>query len=93
MIDALTNGPPNGAAWDGFTAKHFGAGVFLSLFGVSFPATAAISLAWEIVEDAAKTETPGIFPHPSHDSKQNALWDAAAMMGGWWAAHWIKGSI
>lgn len=38
---------------------------------------------WELVEDDLKDRWPKLFPHASHDSKENAVGDIASMLIGY----------
>jgi hypothetical protein len=73
----------NNAMLDRFTLAHLAAGWIASRwFSLSLPLIAIGAIAFELVEDAAKDAWPHIFPHPSHDTKRNALADAGAVMLG-----------
>jgi hypothetical protein len=72
----------NKAAVDRFTAGHFLTGWLLGRMGFSRTTTAAIAIGWEIAEGPLKAAAPGLFPHPSQDSLQNAALDATAAMVG-----------
>lgn len=74
----------NGAAFDRFTAVHFATGLFSGgVLKAPLPVALVVAFGWEVVEDSLKDSIPEAFPHASHDSKYNALWDAAAYMTGW----------
>lgn len=71
----------NNSAIDRFTAVHFATGLAL---GTVLPLHIIffVALAFELGEDTLKDRFPWVFPHPSHDTKRNALVDAGAMVLG-----------
>lgn len=90
MPRAAQSGEINGDAFDRFTFVHAGAGAAARLAGVPPWAAAVAAVLWEIFEDPLKDALPALFPHASADSKENAIWDVAAFMGGYMAAGAIK---
>lgn len=77
----MAKGGINNVAVDRFTAVHFAVGMTM---GTILPvgAVALVAVAFELIEDRLKDRWPQIFPHPSHDTKRNALVDAGAMVLG-----------
>jgi hypothetical protein len=78
-------GEINGDAIDRFTLAHFGVGVALGLLGAPTWVAAGWAVGWEIVEDRLKDALPRLFPNATHDTKENALTDAAAVLLGFGA--------
>lgn len=75
-------GEINYHAFDRFTAVHFMSGVGLGLTPLPMWSIALMAVGWEIVENPLKDNIPKAFPHPTHDSKINAVVDVAAVMTG-----------
>lgn len=73
----------NGAVVDRFTLGHFAGGILLGLARFDFPATAAIAVGFEMLEEHLKRVVPGIFPNPTYDTPQNRVADVVAMLLGW----------
>ena len=76
-------GSINGDAIDRFTLIHFGVGWLLGRLGVDWRSAIAGAVAFEAIEDGLKGTFPGAFPHPSFDTKINALTDIGAFLGGY----------
>lgn len=68
----------NEAAFDRFTLLHMLTGFVCGYFGQNPVLYMTTAVGWEMVEDALKDARPDLFPHPSHDSKANALGDVWA---------------
>ena len=75
---------------DVFTLGHLATGGALALMGVGPVGAAAFAIGWELLERPLKDALPEIFPHASQDVAVNALWDAAAVMGGWWITRRVR---
>lgn len=72
--------------FDRFTLGHAAVGVLLGLAGASKGQALAAAVAWELAENPLKDAFPGAFPHPSHDTRRNAVGDVIGVMAGWWLA-------
>jgi len=73
----------NLAAFDRFTLAHFVVGLAAAQL-LTFPQIAAAAILFEIHEDPLKIKWPWLFPHPTLDTKVNALVDVGAfILGGW----------
>lgn len=75
----------NGAPVDRFTIGHAAVGVIMGLKGMPFWAAATVAIGWELIENPLKDRFPDMFPVPTHDTFENAAFDAMAMMAGWGA--------
>jgi len=76
----------NQSALDRYTAGHAAVGVVYGALGLSLLSTAALAVAWEVLENPLKDNFPLVFPQASHDSLANAGADVVAVLVGW-AAH------
>ncbi len=74
----------NGNPIDRFTLAHAAVGGVYGWFGLPWSAVVALAIGWELLERPIKDAVPELFPHPSQDTAENALLDAAAVIGGWW---------
>ncbi len=83
MIEGAPLGTINGDAIDRFTLVHLAAGYAVGRIGIDWRSAIAGAVAFEAIEDALKTNFPGFFPHPSHDTKINALADVGAFLAGY----------
>lgn len=72
----------NQVALDRFTSAHGGVGITLASFNVPWWAMLGITLGWELVENYLKDQKPHLFPYSSHDSAENSVADAAAVIVG-----------
>ena len=70
----------NGAYVDRFTLAHFVGGGIAAYAKVTPIQAVVFAVGWEIAEDFFKQRYPSLFPHPSIDSKQNALVDVGAFL-------------
>lgn len=83
MSDRIARpGEINGDAFDRFTLAHLGAGVAMGALRVPMWLVVVLALGWELAERPLKRKFPGAFPHSSQDTAQNAIVDAAAVIGG-----------
>ncbi|HTF89585.1 MAG TPA: hypothetical protein VK843_14320 [Planctomycetota bacterium] len=69
---------------DRFTLVHASIGVAYALLGLGFALTAALAVAWEVVENPMKAYLPRIFPHATKDTLRNAVGDTLAVITGWY---------
>lgn len=72
----------NQAALDRFTSAHAGVGISIAVLGFPWWAALAMTVGWELVENYLKDRKPDLFPYSSHDSAENSVADAAAVMVG-----------
>ena len=70
----------NGAYVDRFTLAHALAGVVAAYWKVTPIQAVVLAVGWEIGEDWLKDRYPSLFPHPSVDTKENALVDVGAFL-------------
>ena len=70
----------NGAYVDRFTVAHALAGVIAAYLKVTPIQAVVFAVGWEIGEDLLKQRYPSLFPHPSVDTKENALVDVGAFL-------------
>lgn len=68
---------------DRYTVGHAAVGAVYSAMGLSLLSTAALAVAWEVLENPLKDNLPLIFPQASHDSLANATADVVAALVGW----------
>jgi hypothetical protein len=80
----------NGDTFDRFSALHFGVGVVAGLARVHPALFVAAGVGWELAEDRLKEEVPEAFPHPSPDSKRNALGDVLSGGLGYFVGRWLR---
>jgi hypothetical protein len=80
--DVAKPGEINGDAFDRFTLAHLGAGAVLGLLGAPWWMVVVGALGWELLERPLKRRAPGMFPHSSQDTAQNAIVDAGAVLAG-----------
>lgn len=76
-------GAINQDAADRFTFAHGAAGWAMQRFGFGMPATAAMAVGWELIENPLKDALPSVFPNASHDTPKNAATDVGAALAGW----------
>jgi hypothetical protein len=75
---------------DRFTAAHAAFGVLAGLGRLSFGATLAAGLFFDLViERQFKDKWPELWPNPTQDTWQNITGDTIAMMIGWKFAKWL----
>lgn len=72
----------NQAALDRFTSAHAGVGVSIAVLGFPWWAALGLTIGWELIENVLKDKKPHLFPYSSHDSTENSVADAAAVMVG-----------
>jgi hypothetical protein len=84
-VAAINQGPI-----DVFTLGHLATGGALAIWGVKAPGAAAFAIGFELLERPLKDALPKFFPYASQDTAVNALWDAAAVMIGWWVVREIR---
>lgn len=72
----------NQAAIDRFTSAHGGVGVTLAVLNFPWWAALGVTIGWEVVENYLKDRKPHLFPYSSHDSLENSVVDAAAVIVG-----------
>jgi hypothetical protein len=89
-------GEINYHAFDRFTLGHVLVGVGLAAVGTPFWGAAVFGVGWEIVERPMRVRGYLQMLSPEsylgQDTAENALWDAMAVMAGWWlAATWKAG--
>lgn len=70
----------NGGYIDRFTIAHAIGGVIAANLKVTPIQAIILAVGWEIAEDVFKQRSPSLFPHPSLDSKQNALIDVGTFL-------------
>lgn len=80
----------NANAIDRFTFVHAAVGGVCGASGLPFPLVAFGAVGWELVERPLKDRFPNMFPHSTQDTTVNALFDALAVMGGWWLGHYLR---
>jgi len=79
-------GGPGEVNWDPldrWTFGHFGVGAVLGLMRVPWWQALIAAVGWDLLERVLKSKWPGIWPHPSQDTPQHMVVDAAAWMLGW----------
>lgn len=81
----------NGDTFDRFSGLHFGAGVLAGVVGIHPAIVVVAAVGWELAEDSLKEEVPEAFPHPSQDSKRNALGDVLSGSIGYFVGRWLRG--
>lgn len=86
-------GEINGDPVDRFTLVHGGAGALLGAIGAPWWLTLGVAIGWELIENPLKDAVPEAFPHASHDTVPNAIFDSLAMMAGWSAAAAIRHQV
>jgi hypothetical protein len=79
---------------DLYTLGHIAVGAVLNVVGVPFWGAAAVGVGWELLERPAQVRKLLQIAHPKayyhQDTAANALWDAAATMGGWWLGDMVR---
>lgn len=84
-------GPASGDdVLDRFSALHFGAGILAGVVGIHPALVIVAGVGWELAEDRLKEEVPEAFPHPSPDSKRNALGDVLSGSVGYFVGRWLR---
>jgi hypothetical protein len=68
---------------DRYSLCHGLIGVAAAMMGLSFWATLAIALGWEIVEHFMKNLVPALFSYPSQDTVINSVGDVLSTLIGW----------
>lgn len=89
-------GEINYYAMDRFTLGHVAVGMGIAALGAPFWAAAVFGVGWELLERPLRVRglLQALAPESylGQDTAENALWDAMAVMGGWWlAAEWRRG--
>ncbi len=83
-------GEVNWGPFDQFTLMHVAVGAAQGAWGLPFWFAAVWGVGWELVERPFKRAVPQWFPHATQDTAPNALWDAMAVMGGWWLGEQLR---
>jgi hypothetical protein len=85
MIAQRTAGPGeiNYAPFDRYSLAHGLIGIAAAMMGLSFWATLAIAVGWEIVEHFLKNVVPSLFSYASQDTLINSVGDVLSTLVGW----------
>jgi hypothetical protein len=70
---------------DRFTVGHVAAGTLFALGRVPWWAALAMSVGFELIENALKRKSPALFPSRIEDSWAHAAVDVTAVMAGYGA--------
>jgi len=76
-------GEINYAPLDRYSLAHGLIGVAAAMMGLSFWATMAIAVGWEIAEHVLKDFIPALFSYPSQDTMINSVGDVLSTLIGW----------
>lgn len=76
-------GEINYAPFDRYSLAHGLIGVAAAMMGLSFWATLAIAVGWEIAEHVLKNVVPALFSYASQDTLVNSVGDVLSTLVGW----------